>query len=134
MRYSVALLLMFLCVGCGPSNSEKRERTLSTLNVEADRWNGGKGFTTSAVDAYGNRILGSVDRGLLNYVLEVRSVGRDGLPKNHDDITVSRSIRHGESVVSDQAARDVGKVSGGVTSGAIEGIKEGFGLKRKDKR
>jgi hypothetical protein len=137
MRIAFALLCACAVGGCGPSDGEMRERTLSILNTEADRWDGGKSFETSVVDAYGRPISARVEKGLMYYVLEVRSNGRDGLLKNTDDIEVTRSKRHGESVVSDEAIRDVGKVSSGVTSGAtsgvIEGIKEGFGLGRKNK-
>jgi hypothetical protein len=125
------LLLACVLVGCGPSDLELRERTLSLLNTEADRWDGGKDFATSAVDAYGNPISASVTEGILNNRLEVRSHGRDGLPKNTDDIEVDRTKRHHKSVVSDQAVQDIGKVSGGVAKGTIDGIKQGFGFGRK---
>src|SRR4051812_37505995 len=134
MWRAFALLVSCAVAGCGPSNHELRERTLSVLNTEADRWDGSKDFATSAVDAYGQHISASVKKGLVNYVLEVRSSGRDGLFKNTDDIGVTRTKRHGESVVSDQAVQDVGKVSGGFASGAVGGIKEGLGFGRKGKK
>src|SRR4051794_2244665 len=98
MRRAFALLISCAVVGCGPSNHEMRERTLSILNIEADRWDGSKDFATSAVDAYGQPISARVEKDLINYVLEVRSRGRDGLLKNTDDIEVTRTKRHGESV------------------------------------
>jgi hypothetical protein len=130
-----AFILLVVCAfaGCGPSSHEMRERTLSVLNTEADRWDGGKDFVTSAVDAYGQPISASVKKGLVNYVLEVRSSGRDGLFKNTDDIEVTRTKLHGESIVSEQAVQDVGKVSSGVTRGAVGGIKEGLGFGPKGK-
>jgi hypothetical protein len=41
-----AFILLVVCAfaGCGPSSHEMRERTLSVLNTEADRWDGGKDF------------------------------------------------------------------------------------------
>lgn len=133
MRRLCVFLAVCAVVGCGPSEHERSEKTLSVLNTEADRWDGGKEFVTSAVDGYGQPISASVTKGLINNVLEVRSNGKDGLPKNTDDIEVTRSKRHGESVVSDQAVQDVGKVSGGISKGAVEGFKEGLGFGRKGK-
>lgn len=69
MFRNVTLLVVVAIAGCGPSARELRERTLSTLNTEADRWEGGKDFDSSATDAYrpgdagrGNG-LGRDDRG-----------------------------------------------------------------------
>src|SRR4051794_26041700 len=109
MRREFSFLVACAIVGCGPVDHDRREQTLSILNTEADRWDGSKDFATSAVDGYGHPISASVTKGIVNYVLEVRSNGKDGLPKNTDDIEVTRSKRHGESVVSDQAVQDVGK-------------------------
>src|SRR5262245_31597175 len=99
MRISLIALAVtgVLTVGCscGPSARELRERTLSTLNTEADRWDGGKTFDTQATDAYGQPLTANVEKGTFSYVLEVRSSGPDGLPKNSDDITVQRTKRHG---------------------------------------
>lgn len=134
MRRVFVLLIVCTVAGCGPSSHEMRERTLSILNSEADRWDGSKDFVTSAVDAYGQPISASVKKGLVNYILEVRSSGRDGLFKNTDDIEVTRTKRHGDSIVSDQAVQDLGRVSGGVARGAVEGIKEGLGFGPKGKK
>lgn len=130
MRLSwIALLgVGLLAAGCGPSERELRERTLSTLNTEADRWDGGKTFDTTATDAYGRPITASVQKTTLNYDLEVRSNGPDGLPKNSDDIVVHRSKRHGETTLTDEAAKVTETLSGAAASGAVKGIGKGLGL------
>ena len=93
MKRASALLvsLATIAFGCGPSAGELREKTLSVLNTEADRWDGGQEFGTTANDAYGRPLTSHVEKTTLNYVLEVRSHGPDGLPKNSDDIAVMRS-------------------------------------------
>ena len=130
MRLSwIALLgVGLLAAGCGPSARELREGTLSTLNTEADRWDGGKTFDTTAADGYGRPITGSVQKSMLNYDLEVRSNGPDGLPKNSDDIVVQRSKRHGETTLTDEAAKVTETLSGAAASGAVKGIRKGIGL------
>jgi hypothetical protein len=117
--------MVLLVAGCGPS---AEERTLSLLNTEADQWQGGANFATNATDAYGNRLSSTVEKGPLHYVLEIRSNGADGLPKNSDDILVTRRERHGESTLTDEARKSVEAVSSGAASGAIRGIKEGLGF------
>jgi hypothetical protein len=112
--------------GCGPSASELREKTLSTLNSEADRWDGGKAFAATATDAYGQSLTLTVKKTTLDYVLELRSSGPDRLPKNSDDIFVTRSKRHNETSLTEEAAKMVEGVSTGATSGIIKGIKKGL--------
>ncbi len=128
MMRSPVLFTLLLVVGCGPSAHELQEQTLSTLNAEAERWDGGKNFATTATDAYGRPLTCSVEKGTLNYVLEVRSSGPDGLPKNGDDIVVTRSKRHGESSITEEAAKFTEGVAGGAASGTIKGIKKGLNL------
>jgi hypothetical protein len=128
MLYTLRILgacAVLVIGGCGPS---AHERTLSVLNIEADQWQGGKDFGTKAADAYGNALSSRVEKGPLHYTLEVRSNGRDGLPKNSDDIVVTRHQRHGETDLVEEARKSVEAVSSGATSGAIKGIKEGLGL------
>ena len=130
-RYWYAVLVpcvVFLAAGCGPSARELREQTLSVLNTEADRWDGGKEFTTTATDAYGRPLLSHVEKTTLNYVLEIRSTGPDGLPKNSDDIAITRSKRHGETTLTEEGAKAAEGVAGGAASGTIKGIKKGLGL------
>ena len=122
MWRSFVVLVTFAITGCGPSTSELREQTLSVLNTEADRWDGGKEFTTTAADAYGRQLSSTIDKTTLSYVLEVRSAGPDGRPKNTDDIVVTRSKRHGESSFTEEAA----KAAEGVAGGTIKGIKKGL--------
>jgi len=124
-------LVVAIASGCGPSASELRERALSLLNTEADRWDGGKEFATTAVDPYGHPLTSQVDKGMLNHVLEVRSIGPDGLPKNSDDIIVTRSKPHGEFSITEQVEKGAGAVGGGLTRGAIEGAKKGLGFGRR---
>lgn len=100
---------MFAVAGCGPSAQELREQTLSTLNVEADKWQGGKNFATTAVDAYGRPLTFSVEKGTFSYTLEIRSNGPDGLAKNSDDIIVTRSKSHGEGTVTGVVVDDIKK-------------------------
>jgi len=110
-----------------------RERTLSTLNGEADRWSGEKDFTASELDAYGWPLTASIAKGPLSYTLELRSAGPDGLPKNSDDIVVSRSERHGESSLTKEASKAAEGIAEGAASGTIKGIKKGLGLGAEDK-
>jgi hypothetical protein len=67
MWRSFGVLGMILIAGCGPSAHELRERTLSVLNTEAERWDGGKDFATSATDAYGRSVSASIEKGVLSY-------------------------------------------------------------------
>jgi hypothetical protein len=136
MKRSIILLLFLatFTTGCGPSASELREKTLSVLNIEADQWGGGEKFATAATDAYGNRLTWSVEKTTLDYVLEVRSNGPDGLPKNSDDIVVTRSKRHGNSSITEEAAKVVEGVSSGASRGIIKGIKQGLGAGNKGEK
>jgi len=120
--------LLFLAIGCGPSAHALREQTLSILNTEVDRWDGGREFATSALDAYGRPLSRSVEKTTLNYTLTVRSAGPDGLPKNSDDIVVTRSERHGETTLTEEAAKVAESVASGAASGTIKGIKKGLGF------
>jgi hypothetical protein len=128
------LLAIVTVAGCGPSAHELREKTLSVLNTEADRWDGGKEFATNATDAYGQPITATVEKGTVSYKLVLRSVGPDGLPKNSDDITDTRSKQHGGSSLTEEAAKAAEGVAGGAASGTIQGIKKGLGLGGRDKK
>ena len=128
MRRLLTIGSLLLVAGCGPSAQELRERTLSTLNVEADRWDGGKDFAAAAADAYGRPVSSKVEKTTLSYVLEVRSAGPDGLPKNTDDIVVSRSRRHDETSLAGEAAKAAELISEGAASGTVSGLKKGLGL------
>jgi hypothetical protein len=133
MRYRVRIsiaCMVLLIAGCGPS---AEERTLSVLNTEADQWQGGRNFVTRASDAYGNVLSSHIEKGPLHHTLEVRSNGPDGLPKNSDDIVVTRRERHGESTITEEARKSVESVSSGAASGAVKGIKEGLGFGGKKK-
>ena len=133
MKLSLPLLLglVLLTTSCDFGKA-KREQTLSILNTEADKWDGGQKFVTDATDAYGHPVTATVEKTTLNYVLEVRSNGPDGLPKNSDDIVVTRSKRHGETTITEEAAKATEAVTGAAASGAIKGIKKGLGLGGKD--
>jgi hypothetical protein len=126
------LLLSTVLAGCGPSAHELRERTLSIINTEADKWDGGKAFKTNAKDAYGRALTCSVEKTSLTYVLEVRSNGPDGLPKNGDDIVVTRSKRHGETTIMKEAEKASEGIGRGAASGVIQGVKKGLGLGGQD--
>jgi hypothetical protein len=130
MRRSVVplVLLVALACGCGPSEAQLREQTLSVLNTEADRWDGGKQFATTAADGYGRPLTWKVEKTMLDYVLEVRSHGPDGLPKNSDDIVVTRRRPHGETTLTREASRVVESVSSAAAGGVIRGIKKEVGL------
>jgi hypothetical protein len=115
-----------LLAGCGPSAKTLREQTISTLNTAADAWDGGPDFKTDAADAYGNPVVATVSKGLLNYTLELRSHGPDGLPKNSDDISVSRHKRHGDTTVNAEVEKGSESVGRGGARGIIQGIKQGL--------
>lgn len=131
MRRSLVLLgfLALFAMSCGPSAIELREQTLSILNTEADHWDGGEKFATTATDAYGHSLIGTVKKTTLDYVLEIRSNGPDGLPKNSDDIVVTRAKRHGETSITKEATKVVESLSSGATSGMIKGIKKELGMR-----
>ena len=61
---------------------ELRERTLSVLNTEADRWDGGKDFATSATDAYGRSVSASIEKGILNYRWRCGPTAQTGFPEH----------------------------------------------------
>jgi hypothetical protein len=132
----LSLVLLLLVAGCG--HPPEYEQTLSILNTEADRWDGGPEFETNAVDAYGHPLRVYIQKGPVVYSLELRSVGPDGLPKNNDDIVVYRTHPHGESTVTEEAAKSIGRISGEsakqATKGAVQGFKEGLrpGKKNED--
>lgn len=128
MWRTLTLIAIVAVAGCGPSAHELRERTLSTMNLEADRWNGDKAFATTAHDAYGQPLSATVTRGPLNHTLELRSSGPDRLAKNSDDIVVTRTKPHGESTLTDEAAKAAEAIAGGAASGTIKGIKKGLGF------
>ena len=128
MKRLLFILVFLVVAGCGPSARDLHEQTLSILNTEADRWDGAKEFATTATDAYGRALVVKVEKTTLNYVLEIRSAGPDGLPKNSDDIVVTRSKRHGESSITEEAAKATEDIAGSAASGAIKGIKKGLGL------
>lgn len=134
MRHSFAFVLVAVLSGCGPSALELREKTLSIVNTEADRWDGGDKFTTTATDAYGHPLSASVNKTTLDHVLEVRSSGPDGLPKNSDDIVVTRSRRHGATSISEEAGKVVEGLSSSATSGVIKGVKKGLGFGKDEKK
>jgi hypothetical protein len=115
-----------LVAGCGSSARELREQTLSTLNTEADTWDGGPDFKTAASDAYGNPVVAKVSKGILDNALELRSHGPDGLPKNSDDIVVSRSKRHGDTTVNKEIEKASESIGRGGARGIVQGAKEAF--------
>ncbi len=122
------LLLAGVVAGCGPSASELREKTLSTLNSEADRWGGGKEFVTTATDAYGRPLNSNLKKTTLDYVLEIRSHGPDGLPKNTDDVLVFRNNRHGETTLTAEAEKAMEGIGRGTASGVVQGVKKELGF------
>jgi hypothetical protein len=117
----LTILALALLSGCGPSATELREKTLSTLNTVADTWDGDPNFKTTTSDAYGNPVVATVSKGILNYDLELRSYGPDGLPKNNDDVVVHRHKLHGETTVH----REIEKASESVGLGGVRGIVQG---------
>lgn len=127
----VLVVALLAATGCGPSARELRERTLSVLNTEADGWNGGPEYATTASDAYGRPLSVAVTKTTLDYVLELRTFGPDGLPKNSDDVVVTRRHRHTESSLTKEAAKAAEEVSAGATGGVIKGIKNSLGGGKK---
>jgi hypothetical protein len=120
----LALFALALVSGCGPSARELREKTLSTLNTVADTWDGGPDFKTTETDFYGRPLVATVSKGILNYDLELRSHGPDGLPKNSDDIVVHRYKPHGDSTVHKEIEKASESVGLGGVRGVIQGAKE----------
>lgn len=120
-----------LIVGCGETQRERRERTLSILNVEADKWDGGPKFETGIVDSYGQPVSAKVEKKKLDFVLELRSNGPDMLPQNRDDIRVTRSKRHGGTTLTKEAANAAEEITTGIGSGLVKGIKKGLAGKKE---
>jgi hypothetical protein len=136
MRVVLLPAVCLAAAGCGPSAQELREQTLSTLNTEADKWDGKNDLVPAATDAYGRAVTARVEKGTINYTLEVRSNGPDGLPKNSDDIVVTRSKPHGETTISEVIGKGAETVSAGIGSGLVKGVAKGLGIggeKDKDK-
>lgn len=133
-RKFFVFVLFLATTGCGPSASELREQTLSIANAEADRWDGGKDFKTTAQDAYGRPLLSSVTKTTLAYVLEVRSTGADGLAKNSDDIVVTRTHANPETTLTKEAEKAAKALGRGAANGMVQGVKKGLGLGVKDKK
>lgn len=142
MKHLVVLLIvpLFLLVltvtllGCESRSTRLRETTLSLLNTEAELWDGGSTFASTATDAYGHPLICKVEKTTLNYVLEIRSSGPDGFPNNSDDIVVTRSKRHGETTITKEAGKVTEELSAAATSGVIKGIKKGLGFGREEKK
>ena len=120
-----SLCVAVLCNGCGPSAEELREQTLSSLNVEADRWDGEADFKTAATDAYGRPLTTNLSKGRYDYILTVRSAGPDGLPKNSDDHVVERQRPHEERTISGDIHSGVKSLAGGVAEGGVRGVIDG---------
>jgi hypothetical protein len=130
----LALFLLALLSGCGPSATELREKTLSRLNTVADTWDGVPDFKTTETDSYGRPIVATVSKGTLNYELELRSHGPDGLPKNSDDIVVHRykPKPHGDSTIHKEIEKASESVGLGGVRGVIQGAKEALHGKAND--
>jgi hypothetical protein len=113
---------MFLGIaGCG---QQAREETISRLNIEADRWDGGGSFQSSEKDAWGGPLYWKVSEGKLTRQLELGSPGPDGLAKNSDDLVVLRE----KTVFSIQGAAKAaasGTIEGTI-KGAVDGAKAGI--------
>ena len=56
------------------------------------------------------------------------------MPKNSDDIVAYRAKPHGESSLSEEAAKAVESVAGGAASGTIKGLKKGLGFGGGDEK
>lgn len=65
-----------------------------------------------------------MEKNTFSFELTVRSIGPDGLPKNHDDITVTRRKPHGETTLTKEAAKSAEEIA----AGAAKGIKKGLGF------
>lgn len=113
-------------IGCGNNAHKLNQQTLSILNIEADKWDGGASFSTNALDSYGSNITSAVEKDAVNYTLELRSNGPDKLPKNNDDIIVSRIKRHGESTYTKEASKSIKAGFEAATGGTIDAIKKGL--------
>ena len=106
---------------------------MSTLNTEADRWDGGIGRDDR------DRRYGHGDRPGRQGAAELRPGGRsngpDGLPKNTDDIVVTRSKKHGKTTLSKEAK--AAETVGSKPAEPCERIRKGLGFgvrKRRRKR
>jgi hypothetical protein len=127
------LAMMASVTGCGPTATELKERTLSSMNLLVDTWDGSATFQASGLDAYGNPLAATISEGLLNYDLEVRSYGRDALPKNSDDLVIHRLKPHGKNTLHKEVEKASESLGRGGIRGAIQGAKEGLLGKSKEK-
>ena len=129
----VVLSLFLLLAGCGPSLRDRQQQATSDMNVLADTWDGKEAPPSmqDKVDPWGHAYTASVSKGMLNYVLEVRSNGPDGLPKNKDDMVVTRYARHGDTTIN----KEVERGGASLTRGLTKGVKEGwYGTPEKEKK
>lgn len=105
------LVVLAFCTGCGESTAEKRNRSLSKVEVTADQFSkevGENGWyiqkQTDEVDAWGNKLEVKYKRSSGYETLTVWSNGQDGLPFTRDDIS-SHSYTLYNSVVLTEIAR-----------------------------
>lgn len=119
IRRVVLLGLSGLSLGISGCGGQAREETVSRLNIEADKWDGGGSFQSAEKDVWGGPLYWKVSEGKLTRQLEVGSPGPDGLPKNSDDLVVLRE----KTVFSIQGAAKA--VASGTIEGTIKGAVDG---------
>lgn len=99
MKRLVLAVALFALVGCGPTYYEVKQKTTSELNVISQEWDGKENppDLKGRLDPWGNQYTAVVEKSASEYKLVVRSNGKDGLPLNSDDLTVSRRVPHDEA-------------------------------------
>mgnify|MGYP001603291918 CR=1 FL=1 len=126
----LTLLIVILCIGCGPS---KRDVATSRINQIAHEWTGNLNFKVEENDPWGNAYQSKIEKGSMNYVLEIRSSGPDGLPFTRDDLVAQSFSNHSDfSKVLGKDAENIAEgTMKGIGRGITEGIREGMDKKEK---
>lgn len=132
MRFFLLGILFIL--GCKETHTlspkELQEKTISILNVQADKWDGTPNYQFDAVDAWGTPLVADYDVRKYTIYLTLRSCGPDKLPKNSDDIAIKREkdIERPQNPPAkpiEKSVEDISHAAGkGLFSGIIEGLKK----------
>lgn len=147
MRYLFLAVCVCFLSGCGESESSKRNRTTSQVEVLAEKLSkevGEDGWFKQSqpedVDAWGNKLVVKYKRTGGTETLTVWSNGGDGLPFTRDDIS-----SHSYSVANAEILAEIARLKREnrqasvegygyhLTKGLTKGIREGWKDRGKDK-
>jgi hypothetical protein len=110
--------------GCGPTRADIAKSRTREL---AEMWDGSLEYEIDEMDPWGRSYKTKIEKGPVNYHLEIRSCGYDGLPYTKDDITATKVVNHTAfSKAVGQGLENIGEGAGrGTARGIVEGVREG---------